>query len=212
MMMMMMACKWNCLKICLCLSYDLNLFLLANLPFNAWTCVHIYICIYIYICSKLVWQRRDDYDSKCQVINPQLVQCVFFIQTCRWTITLHFLDLQRCASFCFCFPYVKCNLLLMVPLFPWLKLIDTSNQRGCFVLWIQVYICNHIYIYIRTKLLCLFYLYFRAAKYILHVMNMCLSVAIQSVGGKVTLCSHGTQSISVDDPGSWLCPERESFV
>ena len=72
--------------------------------------------------------------------------CVF-IQTCRWTITLHFLDLQRCASFCFCFPYVKCNLLLMVPLFPWLKLIDTSNQRGCFVLWIQVYICNHIYIY-----------------------------------------------------------------
>ena len=109
---------------------------------------HVYIYICIYICSKLVWQRRDDYDSKCQVINPQLVQCVFFIQTCRWTITLHFLDLQRCASFCFCFPYVKCNLLLMVPLFPWLKLIDTSNQRGCFVLWIQVYICNHIYIFV----------------------------------------------------------------
>ena len=147
---MMMACKWNCLKICLCLSYDLNLFLLANISFNAWTCVHIYIYVYayIYICSKLVWQRRDDYDSKCQVINPQLVQCVFFIQTCRWTITLHFLHLQRCASFCFCFPYVKCNLLLIVPLFPGLKLIDTSNQLGCFVLWIQVYICNHIYIYI----------------------------------------------------------------
>lgn len=40
-------------------------------------------------------------------------------------------------------------------------------------------------------MLCLFYLYVRAAKYILHVTNMCLPVAIQSVGGQVTLALTG---------------------
>jgi hypothetical protein len=174
-------------------------------------CTYIYVYAYIYICSKLVWQRRDDYDSKCQVINPQLVQCVFFIQTCRWTITLHFLHLQRCASFCFCFPYVKCNLLLIVPLFPGLKLIDTSNQLGCFVLWIQVYICNHIYIYSYQIVMSILLVCSSCEIHIAcdqHVFTCCDSER----WGTSHPCSHGTQSISVDDPGSWLCPERESFV
>ena len=76
MMMMMMACKWNCLKI----MSKLWLKFVFTCQFTVQCvnmCTYIYICIYIYICSKLVWQRRDDYDSKCQVINPQLVQCVF---------------------------------------------------------------------------------------------------------------------------------------